>query len=141
MGTTPAKVVIHARENLRLRGLRFCNQETVRVQDHSRGAEAALQRVVFDKGLLKGMELSALTESLNRDDVLPFNLSHRDLTGSESPLVDEDRAGSADSLSTPVLGPRETHVRPKDPEEFPLAIHFEPLRFMIQCELDGFDHS
>jgi hypothetical protein len=78
---------------------------------------------MFNKGLLKGMELSVLTESLNRNDLLPFDLSHRDLTGSESPLVDEDRAGSADSLSTPILCPRETHVRPKDPEEFPLAIH------------------
>ena len=60
MRSAPAQVILHAFNDLLPGGLRISQQKAVRVENHARRAETALEGVVFHERFLKRMEFTVL---------------------------------------------------------------------------------
>jgi hypothetical protein len=110
MGSTTAEMIVHALDDFCLCGLVFLQQKTVCVHNHPRGTKAALQGVVVHEGFLERVEFSIPCQPLNGGYFLSFDPLHRDLTGAGWFVVDENGAGSADTLSATIFRSSEPKI-------------------------------
>ena len=116
MGTATAQVAIHAFHNFSLRGLGILQQQAVGIQDHARRTKTALEGIVLLKGFLQGMNSAVAGESFDGQDLFPFNLLDRQLTGTNRLLIDQNRAGSAKAGSAAVFGSGKVQIRSQNPQ-------------------------
>src|SRR5512142_1242888 len=91
----PAEVARHPVADLLLARVRVLLQQTVRARDHSRRAEAALQAVILVERLLQRVQLAALREALDRQDVGTFALHGEHRARLDRHAVQIDRARAA----------------------------------------------
>src|SRR5207247_3459383 len=78
--------------------------------DLSRRAVAALEGILVDKGLLHRMQLVALREPLDREDLLPLGGERQRQARYYPPAVDQYGAGTALSVVAAFLGGGQTDV-------------------------------
>src|SRR6201999_2341656 len=84
-------------------GLTFFDQ-TDGAHDLARGAEAALQAVVRDEGLLHRVKLLAMRNALDCQDVGAVMADRERKTGIDPVAIDEDRARAALAAVAALLG-------------------------------------
>jgi hypothetical protein len=114
-------------------------QEVERGQQHPRGAEPALQSVMLVEGLLERMELAVLRQPLHGRQLGAVGLHGQHQARPRGLPVDEDRAGPADAVLAPDVGPREPEVLADEVDE-QLAGRAAALpRGAVDGELDGRD--
>ena len=63
--------------------------------DHPRDAEAALNRPPVEKGLLNGMKIVAIRETLNGGDFLPFAIGRQGDAREDRPPINDNGARAA----------------------------------------------
>ena len=90
-----AEVAGDALPDLLLGRLRRVVQEVDRRHDHARGAEAALEAVLFPEAFLQGVQLAVLGQAFNRRDLRAIGLDGEDGARLGAAAVDEHRAGTA----------------------------------------------
>src|SRR3984957_14062428 len=78
--------------------------------DLSRRAIAALEPVMFDEGLLQGMQRAGSAEALDRGDLAAFILHSESEAGIDALAVDQDGAGATRPLIAPLLRAEEVHM-------------------------------
>jgi hypothetical protein len=105
-------------------------------EQHSRGAEAALERVVFVKRLLQRMQPSILGKSFNRIDLSTIGLYGKHDARTHGLAIEKDCACAADSVFA-------THVRSGKRKIFPEKIReklpwlaFSPTAHAVDGEFD-----
>ena len=89
--------------------------------DHAGGAEAALEGVLVEEGLLHGSELAMLLEAFDGCDLCAASLRDEGLAGANGFAVEENGAGAAHALAAAVLGSGEIQIVAKDAEQLPLV--------------------
>jgi hypothetical protein len=112
MGAAPAEVFIHCMDNVIPGRFRAGGQETVRLENHTGGAEPALKRIVPDKGLLDGVKPAVLFKSFDGGDGFALDIPRRHLTRPDRLAVNKNRAGSAQALAAAVFRPGKTKIGP-----------------------------
>ncbi len=88
---------------MRGRSSRASSIEGRRRHDHAGGAEAALEGLRVEKGLLHGMQLAVLGQALDGGDLAPGGAEGRDEAAMEGHAVEPDRAGAAIALVAALL--------------------------------------
>ncbi len=73
-------------------------QRVRRQHQEARRAEAALQAVVVDEGLLQRMQLLAVGEPFDGADLPAVGLDREHQAGADRLAVEDDRAGAADAV-------------------------------------------
>src|SRR5450631_3353682 len=64
-------------------------------ENHARGAEAALERLGIEEGLLHRVKFAIISESLNGGDGMAFGPERRDQAAMHRLAIDQDGAGAA----------------------------------------------
>jgi hypothetical protein len=115
IGAAAAEVSLQSLDDIFFGRLRVLPQESVGLDDHPRCAESALERVVPDESLLQRVELSVFLQAFDGDDLFSFRILDGILTGQDRFIIDEDGAGSAESLSAAVFCAGVFKVRAQNP--------------------------
>ena len=85
-------------EQLVVADVRIVLQRVRRQHQEARRAEAALQAVVVDEGLLQRMQLLAVGEPFDGADLPAVGLDREHQAGADRLAVEDDRAGAADAV-------------------------------------------
>ncbi len=88
-----------------------------RRHDLSRGAEAALKRIMLDEGGLHGVEPVALGKPLDRGDLAALGHDRQRQARQRPAAVDMHRAGAAFAAVAALLGPGQAEMVPERVEE------------------------
>nr|UOZ97357.1 hypothetical protein NCPCFENI_01277 [Cupriavidus sp.] len=88
----------------------------MRGQQHARGTEAALQRVMLEKRLLQVFENPSIGEPLDGTNLLSLCLNSQHEAAAHQGVIDQDGAGATD----PMLA---AQVRAREIEAFAQEIH------------------
>jgi len=75
--------------------------------------------------LLHGVEPSVLLQALDGDHIPALQVLHGLAAGVDRLAVDQDRAGPAVALATPVFGSRQAKLRPEHPQQVAVPVHIE----------------
>jgi hypothetical protein len=124
-------------------------EERNRWHDHSGSAVSALQGACFEKCPLHGMQLFAASQTFNGDDLFLGNRFGSGYARALGSSIDQDSAGSALTLSAPVLGSSQIKVLAQYSEKAGLRIGIDRTRASIYSKLnrshcdhpDGFRNS
>jgi hypothetical protein len=74
IGAAPAKILIHAFDDLRPTEFGISEKQAIGFQDHARRAEATLDGPMLNERFLQRMEFSVIYQSFNGDDFLSGNV-------------------------------------------------------------------
>jgi hypothetical protein len=140
MGTAPAEIVVHSRNDLIAGRFRVRYQETVGLENHAGRAESALKGIVLDKGLLDRVKLAVFGEPLNGFDVSSRDVPHGQLTGGNRLVVQKDRTGAAQTLSATKFRSGKGQIVSQNPQERSIRVDFDTDGFVVEGKLDGLDH-
>jgi hypothetical protein len=99
----------------------LAREQSRRTHDHAWGAEAALERLSVDEGLLHGMQPAITGETFNGDDGLAVG-DGRDARLHRA-AIDEDGATAALSLAAPEFRSREQQLVPNHCQNAGLVAH------------------
>src|SRR5258706_11335342 len=86
---------VEALSNLLVRRRRILVEQRFRSEDPAIQAVPALERLLFDEGLLHGMRFLHGPEPFQRDDPLSNGIGHRRHARSHRLLINQDGAGAA----------------------------------------------
>src|SRR5580700_6933804 len=106
------------------------------LHEESRCAEAALESVRVPHGLLQWVELAALSQALDGEDVCSARLHREHETGTGGFPVDEDGAGPAHPVLAAEVCPGEPEVLPQEVGEGPPRLHRPSVHRAVDRELD-----
>src|SRR5437016_86238 len=95
IGAAAAEIAAHEFANAGIRGRATFLDERDGRHDLARGAIAALEAVMFDKGRLHGMKRLATRQPLYRGNRLTLDLSGEGEAGDDAFAIDVDGAGTA----------------------------------------------
>src|SRR3954453_21177843 len=95
-------------ENLLVRQFGIGLQRVYRKHQEAGRAEAALERMMGDEGLLHGVQFVAVGETFDRSDALALRLDREHQAGSYRIIVEDHRARAADAVLA-------TDMRPGQP--------------------------
>ena len=122
-------------------GIRLPFQKRRRAHRHARGAEAALHRVVLDKGFLDRVKLIAAREPLDGGDSARPDLDGERHAGADRRSVQPDRAGRARAAITGDLRSRETERPPQNFGERGARLDFHRSISAVYIENDLMDRT
>src|SRR5262249_44964236 len=91
--------------HLRLRGIGQAVEQRLGRHQEARSADAALQSCVLEKFSLQGVQLLAVGETLDRDDLASLRLDPEDEAGADHATVEDDAARAAVAGRAALLGP------------------------------------
>ena len=114
--------------------IRVARQQVVAGHDQPRRAEAALHRARLDEGLLDGVQLLALGQPLDGDDLAALGLPGEHEARAHELAVEVDRARAALALLAGVLGAREVEVVAQRHEQ---ALALPDAVGLAQLAVDG----
>lgn len=100
-------------------------EESSGTQDHSGGAETALDGSIVEEGLLEGRESVFRGDSFNGGDLAAFTLAGQNQAGVDRPSVKDDGAGTAFTDPAAFFGTGEMEVLPEEIEEAEVGIYLE----------------
>ena len=80
MRSTPTQVILHALNDFLAGGLWISQQKTIRVENHTRRAEAALKSIVLYERFLNWMQFPVLCQSFDGKDLFSFDAPDRNHT-------------------------------------------------------------
>src|SRR5438874_6041725 len=92
------------------RGLRVPFQKFLRHQDKTRRTKSALERTVFDEGLLDWMKLVSTGEPFDSHDFTPVNKRREIQAAAHSQTIDECRAAAAEALAAAFSPSEQTEI-------------------------------
>jgi hypothetical protein len=95
-------------------GVGLCVKQRLGGQQESRGADATLERGIFQERLLQRVQALRRGHAFNGRDVIAFGFHTEDQTRIDDPAVQDDRAGSAVSVVASFLGSGHAQDIPKD---------------------------
>jgi len=73
LGAATTQVIVHSNDDLLAGGMRIATKKIKSRQNHTRGAEPTLHRIVSDESRLNRMEYVVRSETLDGDDIFAFN--------------------------------------------------------------------
>ena len=106
-------------------------QQGLGAQDKARRAEAALQRVVIDDGLLQRVQDAALGQPLDRRHPFARDGQGQHQAGIDRLAVHDDGAGTALADTAALFCPRQVTDIPQDIEKPQVFLHLDAGGFVI----------
>jgi len=103
--------------NLVLRGIGIGVKKSFRRHDEPRSANAALERRLIKKRLLKRMQLAVVSDSFDGRDLRALDFHREDAAGIDEAPVEDHRAGAAVAVVAALLGTRELELIAKNLKE------------------------
>ena len=88
----------------------------------ARNAEAALQRVVGDEGLLHRMQFAVLFKPFDGDDLTSLDRADGDQAGTHGHPVEQHRATAAVAFTATILWTGQPQIRPEHPQQQTIAV-------------------
>jgi len=140
MRSAPAQVVLHAVDDFLPTRLGIAQQKTIRIENHARGAEAALESIMLCKRFLDRMQLSVNCQPLDGKNLLVFDAADGNHARAESPAVHDDCARTAKAFSAAVLCSCLTQIGAQDPQKGTLRIGVYGYGLVIEFERNVLVH-
>ena len=123
--------------DLVLVGVGVLGQEGHQREQEARGAEAALQRVRFAKGLLQRVERAVGGgQPFDRGDLATVHLHAEQQTRAHRLAVDEHRAGAAHSVLAADVGAGQPELVPQQVREQQPRLDAQPVHRAVDADLD-----
>jgi hypothetical protein len=100
MSGTTAEIIFHTLLYFLFGRIRILFKKSGGIHYHSRSAEATLQSIMVDKSLLYRMQFAIHGKTLDGYDILARHFTHRELTRTDSFVINKNSTGSAEPLTT-----------------------------------------
>src|SRR6202162_1526101 len=136
IGPAAAEVPGDGVADLFARGPRVAVEERLARHHHSGGAEAALQGVGLDEGLLDRREAPIRRQPLDRGDLLSLDFVREEETGTDALAVDQHRAGAAGAPVADDLGAGQPEPFAQSVGENDARLDGERVKLAVDVELD-----
>ncbi len=140
MRPAPAQVVLHAVDDVLPTRLGIAQQKTIRIENHARRAEAALESVMLCKRFLERMQLSVNGQPLDGKNLLVFDAADGNHARAKSHAVHDDRARTAKTFPAAVLCSCQTQIGAQDPQKGTLRIGVYAYGVAIELERNVLFH-
>ena len=127
VGAAAAEVAAHSMEDLILGGRRVGPEEALCGDDLTRGAIAALEGVVFNKGLLDLTEFLTIQKPFDGGDFGSFGLKRQSQAGVSGTVVDQHRARTALAPLAGRLGAGDAEAFAQHEEQGPPRLDQQPV--------------
>lgn len=126
MGITraAAEIAFQTMNDLFASGIRICLQELDTGHDHSRRAEAALQRVALPKTCLNRMQFPVAAQAFDGRDVRAIRLNREHGAGFHRFSIQQDGARAAQARFASDVRPRQPAAVPKEMNQKQAGIDF-----------------
>ncbi|EAU69311.1 hypothetical protein STIAU_8041 [Stigmatella aurantiaca DW4/3-1] len=136
VGAAAAEVAAHGFTHVRVRGPAGLGQQPGRAHDLARGAVATLQGVLFNKGLLQGVQGVPVGQALHRLDLRALLHDGERQAAQLAPAIHEHRAGTALAVITALLGSGEPHALAQGIQQAGAGVHLQHLGLAVDLKGD-----
>jgi len=110
-------------------------QKSGGAQDHSGGAETALDGSIIEERLLEGREVVFRGDSFDGGDLTTFTLASQDQAGVYRPAVKNDGTGTAFSNPAAFFGTGKVEFFPEEVEEAEVGIDAKGVGDAVNCDV------
>src|SRR5690348_6107471 len=131
-----AQVPAHGLVDVSVRRVRVLVEERHGLHDLASLAVATLRHVIVDPGLLHGVQLVALGQTVDGRDLLALDGTHRRDAHAVGHTVDVARASAAEAHATAVLEAVNVQAVTQDPEKLFVLVDVDGDRIAVECEGD-----